>query len=115
MTFLFVFVILEYTTKETNMADIKKKIERIVKQAFPGTTYVDFNWHKGTKDDPYWICVYAYRIAKDYLTVVDGKMGTCDFDLTKKIAQNLIRYGYKNFTIELDTELEDGESKYEKD
>ena len=42
-------------------------------------------------------------------------MGTCDFDLTKKIAQNLIRYGYKNFTIELDTELEDGESKYEKD
>lgn len=97
------------------MKNLGKKIERIVKQAFPGTTYVDFNWHEGTKDDPYYIIVYAYRIAKDCLTVVDGKMGTCDFDLTKKIAQNLIRYGYKNFTIELDTELEDEESKYEKD
>ena len=84
------------------MADIEKKLERIVKLAFPSARSVELNGGKGVKGNPYHITVYAYMISEDYLHVTDGHLGTCDYDLTKAIAQKLIAFGYKNFNISLE-------------
>lgn len=84
--------------------DVNAKIERIVKQVFGGASFVDLCGGEGTKAKPYHITVYAYGIMTDYINVVDGKLGTCDFDLTKKVAQNIVRYGYKNFSVTFERE-----------